>query len=183
MDYLENQEEQPTSRINFIEEGMKLGLFNGGFGLLLMYGGYFMGINTFVTMQFVTAFIPYMIAALIIYGLSLRKRNNQLLSYKEGLQYSFISYVIAAVILAIGTYVLYNMIDPELTDKTFNIGLEKTKSFMERMGASQDEIDKALEKASQGKKETNLSNILLGTGLGLLWDFVKSLIISLIIRK
>lgn len=177
------EEEQQNLPISFTAEGMKIGIFNGVFALILLYGSYFLGLDTFISMQFFSAFIPYMIIVLIIYGFQLRRRNGGLLPLKNALQFSFVSYVIAAVLLAIGTYVLYNIIDKDLTEKSFTAGLEKTRRLMEKMGANETQIDQAMEKAEKSKKDTNLSTIFLGTGLGLIWDFVKSLVISLIIRK
>lgn len=172
-----------TGTINFVREGIKIGLINGLFALVLMYGSYFIGFDTFVNTQFITGFIPYMIIVLILYGFQLRKRNGNFLAFKEGLQYAFVSYVIAAVLIAIGTYVLYNIIDKNLTEKVFDASIEKTRNMMERMGAPEDQITKTLDDAMKGKKETNLKNIFLGTGWDLIWSFVKSLIIALIIRR
>lgn len=172
-----------ASTVNFIREGVKIGLINGLFGLLLMYGSYFISFDTFVNTQFITGFIPYMIIVLIIYGFQLRKRNGNFLAFKEGLQYAFVSYIIAALLIAIGTYILYNVIDKNLTERVFDASIEKTRHMMERMGAPEEQITKTLDDTAKGKKETNLKNIFLGTGWDLIWSFVKSLIIALIIRR
>jgi len=107
MDVLES-EQQYQPQINFVREGLKIGLINGAIALLLMYGSYFAGLDTFVTVQFISVFIPYMIIILIIYGFQLRKRNGGYLSFKDGLQYTFMSYVIVTLLVAVGTYILYN---------------------------------------------------------------------------
>lgn len=182
MDAFEHAQ-QPVSTINFVQEGLKIGIINGVFALLLIYVPYYMGLNTFVNVQFVANFLPYMIAVLLIKGLQLRKENGGYLSFKEGLQFAFASYVVAAVLVAIGTYILYNVIDKDLTQKVFDTTIEKTRGMMERMKMPDDEIDKAIADAQSKKQETGLKNIILGTGLGLIWDFVKSLLVALIIRR
>jgi len=169
-----NQEVRP---INFIREGVKIGLINGAIALLLMYGSYFAGLDTFVTFQYVTRYIPYMMVILIIYGFQLRKRNGGYLAFREGLQYSFASYVVVALLMAIGTYILFNLVDKELTQKTFDAAI----GTMKRMGMTEEEIEKVA-----GKKEelkTGIATIFLGTGMGLIWDFVVSLIVAVIIRR
>lgn len=171
------------NEVNFKQEGLKIGLVNGAFALLLMYTTYYMGLDAYVNVQMYANFFPYMIIVLVVYGLQLRRKAGGYLAFKEGLQFAFFSYVIAAVVIGVGTYILYNVIDKDLTQKSFQLGLEKTRSFMQRMGASQDEIESALENAKKGSKDTGVATIIVGTGMGLIWDFVKSLLISLVIKK
>jgi len=45
-------------KVNFIRQGITYGILLGLLELLLMYGGWAFGINTFVTIQFWSAFIP-----------------------------------------------------------------------------------------------------------------------------
>jgi len=178
MDAFNQESYQP---LDFIREGVKIGLINGAIALLLMYGGYFAGLDAFVTIQFISKFIPYMMIILIIYGFSLRKKNGGYLAFKDALKYSFMSYVIVAVLVAIGTYILFNLIDKDLTQKSFDLSLEKMKNTFTSMGMKEEEIEKALGKREAQK--TDIPTIFLGTGFGLIWDFVVSLIVSLIIRR
>lgn len=163
--------------INFIKEGVKIGLINGAIALLLMYGSYFAGLDAFVTTQFIARFIPYMMIILIVYGFQLRKRNGDYLAFKEGLQYSFMSYVVVALLMAIGTYILFNLVDKDLTQKSFAVSLER----LDKMGMKEEEIERAIGRREDQK--TDFRNIFLGTGFGLIWDFVVSLIVAVIIRR
>jgi hypothetical protein len=173
--------EQEYPQVNFIREGVKIGLINGAFALIIIYGSYFLGLDTFVNVQFITTFIPYMILVLIVYGLQMRRRNGNYLAFRDALQYAFMSYVIAAIMVAIGTYILYNLVDKDLTQKSFDLTIEKTRRIMENLKIDPKEIDRELN--SMDKKETSFRNIFLGTGLGLIWDFCKSLLIALVIRR
>lgn len=167
--------------INFIKEGIKIGLINGAIALLLMYGSYFAGLDTFVTVQFFSRFVPYMMIILIIYGFRLRIANGGFLSFKEGLQYSFMSYVVVGLVVAIGTYILFNLVDKNLTQKSFELSLEKMKQTFTSMGMKEEEIDKAI--GNKEVQKTDLKTIFLGTGFGLIWDFIVSVIVSFIIRR
>ena len=180
MDVL-NSEQTVQPQINFVREGIKIGLINGAIALLIMYGSYFAGLDAFVTAQFFSRFIPYMMIILIVYGFQLRKRNGGYLAFKDGLRYSFMSYVIVALLVGIGTYILFNLVDKDLTQKSFDLSLEKMKQAFSNMGMNEEEIDKAM-----GKKEvqkTDFGTIFLGTGMGLIWDFIVSVIVTLIIRR
>jgi hypothetical protein len=170
-------------KVNIVNEGVKYGIICGLLAVLIMYGGWAMGLNTFVSISFWTAFIPYMIAIIIYGGLQVRKQNGGFLSYAQSLKFSFLSYVIVAIIVAIATYILYNIIDKELTQKSMQVAMEKTRALMEKFGASEEDIAKAMKRTEEGSNDTGISKILLGTGLGLIWDFCKSLLIALVIRK
>lgn len=170
-------------KVNVVNEGVKYGTICGLIAVLLMYVPWAMGLNTFVSLQIYMGFIPYMIVIIILGGLQIRKQNEGFLSYAQSLKFSFLSYVIAAILIAVATYILYNLIDKELTQKSLQVGLEKTRSFMEKLGASEDDIAEALKRTEEGTSDTGPGKILLGTGMGLIWDFCKSLLIALIIRK
>lgn len=165
------------------KEAYKYGIINGLLGILLMYGSWAVSMQAFVSAQFYGLFIPFMLILLIIGGLQLRKSNGGYLSFKEGLRFTFLSYVISSLMVAIATYVLYNFIDTALTEKSFEIGLEKTRQMMEKMGANDEQIEKAIESANKSKQETSLKTVALGLGLDLIWSFVKSLAVTLLIKK
>jgi membrane-bound ClpP family serine protease len=169
--------------VDLKREGLKYGVLNGLFAMLIMYGSYFVGFDFFVTTQFTAGFIPYMMIILIIVGFQLRRRNGGYLAFKEAIRFAFLSYVVAAVIIAIGTYILYNVVDKNLTQKTFEASLEKTRQMMQRLNAPQAEINSTLEKMQGTSHVTDAKTIFLGLGIGLILDFVKSMIISIIIRR
>ena len=47
----------------------------------------------------------------------------------------------------------------------------------------QDKLNEQIRKLREGSTETGVKDIFLGTGIGWIWDFVVSAIISFIIRK
>lgn len=170
-------------KANLINEGVKYGVICGLTAVLFMYGSWAIDINTFTNVMFTVNFVPYMIAILLIGGFAVRKQNGGFLTFQEGLKFNFLSYAIAAVIIALATYVLYNIIDETLTEKSAQIGLEKTRAMMEKFGASEEDIEKTMANSAESMKKTGFKEILMGTGLGLIWDFVKSLLLTLVIRK
>ena len=170
-------------KINLINEGAKYGLICGLTAVLIMFGSWTAGITTFTAVQFYTTFVPYMIVIILLGGFQIRKQNEGFMSFAESLKFSFMAYVVAALLIAVSTYILYNVLDKELTVKSGQIALEKTRSMMEKFGASEEEIEKALKNSEGSMKETGLGKIFLGTGLGLIWDFCKAMLISLVLKK
>ncbi len=179
----ENQQGGLQNGVDMQKEGLKIGLLNGAFALLVMFVGYWMGIQSYLDIKMAERFVPYMIIILLITGFSLRKKNGGYLSFKQGLQFAFLSYVVAAIMIAVGTYVLYNLIDPELGKISFEEGLKRNRVLLEKLGTPEKEIESNLARARKAGSDTGFKEIFLGMGLGLIWDFMKSLLISLVIRK
>ena len=169
---------------NINQTAITYGVITGLIFLALTFGAWAMGsADTFVSVSGITTFIPYVILTLIFAGIKLRKQNNNLLTFAEALKFTFLAYVIYALIEAIGNYVLYAVVDPDLTAKVMEISISKTQKMMEAFGASEQQIEDAMSKAQEEPKFTSFKQVFLGLGIALIWNFVKSLLISLIIRR
>lgn len=163
---------------------LRIGLIIGLIELAMLFGSYYYSMDLFLfVIQVVTRWIPYALLTLLITGLTLRKNLGGFLSLKEGLQFAFLAYVISAVMLALGTYILYNYIDKDLTAKSIEIGIERTRAVMTANGDPQSDINSEIEKIRSTKESTGLKNIILGLGLDLIFNFVKSMLIALGIRR
>ncbi len=169
---------------NFNQSAITYGVITGLIFLALNFGGWAMAsTDTYVSIIGICTFIPYVIITLIVAGIKLRKQNGNLMTFAEALKFTFLAYVIYALIEAIGNYVLYALVDPDLTAKVMEISLQKTQKMMEAFGASEQQIEEAMSKAQNEPPHTSFKQVFLGLGIGLIWNFVKSLLISLIIRR
>lgn len=169
---------------NLNQTAITYGVITGLIYLALTFGAWAIGsTDSFVSITGITTFIPYVIVTLIIVGIKLRKSNNSLLSFQEALKFTFLAYVIYALIEAIGNYVLYALVDPDLTAKVMEITMQKTMKMMEKFGASEQQLEEAMAKVKEEPKHTSFKQIFLGLGITLIWNFCKSLLISLVIRK
>lgn len=169
---------------NLNQTAITYGVITGLIYLALTFGAWAVGsTDSFVSITGITTFIPYVIVTLIIVGIRLRKSNDNLLSFQEALKFTFLAYVIYAIIEAIGNYVLYAMVDPDLTAKVMEITMKKTMKMMEAFGASEQQMEEAVGKVEAEPKHTSFKQIFLGLGITLIWNFVKSLLISLVIRR
>ena len=171
-------------KVNVVKEGVKYGLIGGLITLLLMYGAWGLTDTAgFVNISGIVTFVPYMIVILIITGINLRKSNNNVLTFKDALKFAFVAYVILAVTEAVGTYILYNWVDHDLTAKTFEIGKEKAIKMMSKFGASEQQIEETRIKMDKEGMDTGFKKVFLGLGIAIVWDFCKSLLIALVIRR
>jgi len=171
------------TKANLTNESIKWGIIAGLLFSLIQITSWTLGIKKYVSVVGIETFTPYIIIIFLIAGLSIRKRNGGFLSFQEGLKFVFLAYVIVVVIEGINNYILYNILDKDLTAKVIEEGKEKMIKMMQKFGAPQEKIDEAMKSANSERKQTDLKNILLGTGMSLIWYFVKSLLITLVIKK
>ncbi|MFN3665502.1 MAG: DUF4199 domain-containing protein [Sediminibacterium sp.] len=169
---------------NLNQSAITYGVITGLIFLALNFGGWAMvSTDTYVSIIGITTFVPYVIVTLIIAGIKLRKQNDNLLTFAEALKFTFLAYVIYALIEAVGNYVLYAIVDKDLTAKVMEISLAKTQKMMEAFGASEQQMEEAMARAQKEPPHTSFKQVFLGLGIGLIWNFVKSLLISLVIRR
>jgi hypothetical protein len=163
--------------------GLLFGLLGGLIELLIMYGSYYINLDTFLSVKVVARLIPFVIILLLFGARALRKKRGGYLTLKEGLQFAFLAYVIVELIYAAGTYVLYNVIDPELTRKSLVLGEERTRAMLEKLNTPKIEIEQEVEKIRKGSQTTSLKQIVYGMGYELIFDFLKSMIIAFLMKR
>jgi accessory gene regulator protein AgrB len=178
---LENESNADSQQVKSL--GLKFGIIAGLIELALMYGSYYGGMDSFLSVKVVSRFIPYTFLLFLFGAHSLRKKRGNYLTLKEGLQFAFLAYIVAEIMSAAGTYILYNMIDPELTRKSLTLGAERTRIMLEKLNTPKSEIDQEIAKIRAGNETTGLKQIVMGMGYELIFDFMKSMIIAFLIKR
>jgi hypothetical protein len=169
---------------NNIKQGVTYGIVGGLIFLALSFGLWAVGsVENYVAVTGVTTFIPYLFIILLVVGFRLRKDNGGLYSFKEALQFTFVAYVVFALIEALGTYVLYALVDPDMTAKVIEITIAKTVQMMEKFGASEAQIEDTIKKMQAEPKTTSFKQVFLGLGLAIVFGFIKALVLSIIVKK
>lgn len=168
---------------NFTSESIKYGVIAGLIYSIIHIGAWTMGTSTYVSVIGIETFIPYMIGLFIFAGFSVRKQNGGFLSFKQAIKFVFLAFVIVALIEAFTNYILFNVLDKDLTAKVLQITREQSLKMMQKLGLSQEQIDSAINKIDTEKKETGFKTIFLGLGMALVWNFVKSMLISILVKK
>ena len=120
----------------------------------------------------------------LIMGAKACKPNFDYYSFGKAFNAAFFTGVVAAVLTLAFNVVFVNVIDTNWEAEMAEEVLNSTEAFMEKMGAPQDAIDKAMDDArSQGaNKPKGFMAQLQSTGGGLLWYAVIALIIALVQR-
>jgi hypothetical protein len=70
-----------------------------------------------------------------------------------------------------------------MTAKVMEISIAKTLQMMEKFGASEAQIEETVKRMQAEPKITSFKQVFLGLGLAIVFNFVKALILSIIIKK
>ncbi len=157
--------------------GLISGLASVIFSLLLYLGGVKWFVNP---VAYAGLLIPVVIAVLA--GLKQKKLNEGYLDFAAALKVVFTTFVIGTLISTLFSYVLFNFIDVPFREALTQETAEKTQQMMQKFGAPQEQIDKAIEEMMKGNNYS-FGKQMLGTAFFCIFWFVISLIIAAIIKK
>lgn len=142
---------------------------------------YVLGVKYYVgPLAYVAMVIPIVVA--VLGGLAQRKSQDGYLSFKEALKTVFLIFIIFVTLDAIFSYLLLSVIDVPFREAIMQEAAVSMEKMMEKMGAKQDAIDKALESMNDPGNYSP-SKILLGILFRYVGWFIIALIIAAIIKK
>ena len=161
--------------------GLTYGLIGGLIICLITLTQYLLGLQAYLSpLGFLTYILIIVMAVLA--GQKQKKLNGGYLEFSEALKVTFSVFASALLLQTLFTYVLLNFIDPEFKQALGQEVMNKTEEFMRKFGASDTQIDKALEDQSS-TDQFAFGKMILGYALWCIVWFIVSLIISAIIKK
>lgn len=169
-----------TSRRN-TNVGLTYGLIAGLVITLATLIQYLGGIKSYMSPVGFLSYVLLIVVA-VLAGNRQKKLNGGYLEFSEALKITFSVFASALLLQTLFTYVLLNFIDPSFKEAVAQEVLNKTEDFMRGFGASDTQIDEALEN-QRGSDPFAFSKMILGYGISCIVWFVVSLIISAIIKK
>ena len=120
----------------------------------------------------------------VVAAVRFKKANGGVISVKQGflaLLLSGIAYLVAKQVL-VG--ILFNIIDPELGVKLYELNFDKSMDMMRSFGMSEDEAEEAMiQGAAQAESQGSPGQILIGLVIGAISYAIYGLIVGLIIGK
>lgn len=161
--------------------GVLYGLINAGAAILFTVILYLSGAKTFVSpVAFLGLVIPLVIC--ILGGLQYRKQHGGYMEFNEALKVTFQILVIGSLIATIFQFVLFNYIDVPFRQAVAQASVPKVERFMRWLGASDDQIDKAVEE-TLSKNNYTIGKLITGFVFGCIGWFLVALIVSAIIKR
>lgn len=122
----------------------------------------------------------------IYFSLDLRKKAGGYWSFKEALSYIFTMFIVSALVVYFFTIIFGKYIEPQYVATMKEITTTNTAQMLEKLGMSQEEIDKALAQANVKMEEQfnpGIKNVLFSVGIMVLMYFIGALIFAAIFKK
>lgn len=160
---------------------LQFGLMSSLAYLLFFVVLYLMGAESFVSWGgYSSSVIPIVFAILGVR--KVKKDNGGYITFREALKVSFGILVITAFSSMLFSYVLYNFIDPPFAESMTQVMVGQTQRMLEKMGASQDIIEKSVSKMLDNNM-FSLGQLLQSFMFSCIFMFVIAVIISAIMKK
>jgi len=118
----------------------------------------------------------------VLAALKVRNKNEGFLEFSQALKVTFTVFAIALLIQTLFTYILLNFIDVSFKEAVSQEVLNKSEEMMKKFGATDSQIDAALE-SERTKDQFAFTRVLLGYALTCIVAFIFCLLISLIVKK
>ena len=161
--------------------GLTYGLITGLIICLITLVQYLGGLKAYLSP---VGFLSYalLIVMAVLAGNKQKKINDGHLEFSEALKVTFSVFASALLLQTLFTYVLLNFIDPSFKEAVGQEVMNKSEEMMRSFGASDSQIDEAMEN-QLGSDQFSFSKMILGYALWCIVWFIVSLIISAIIKK
>jgi len=168
--------------------GNRLSLIYGVIGGLLFaaicFGCWKGGDEVFANFLFWYRFLPVILILFLVGAFQRRKQLGGYMTVREALAFAFLAYVVYEILYAAVTVLLFNIFDPHLQERLLPIILKRSRESLERMQAPANDINKMLEETRKDFQGTfTPKQIILGFGMSVVYDFIKSIIIALISQR
>ena len=166
-----------------IQSAVKPGLTIGLVTLVLSYLAYFIDSSYLASGYFGLVVLVLFFALIIYFGKEYRNELGGFMSFGTAFNFSFFTILISGLIGLVGSILLFHVIDPSLPQVLGEITFESQLEMMEKFGASEAQVEETVKRMQAEPKITSFKQVFLGLGLAIVFNFVKALILSIIIKK
>ena len=173
-----------SNTINYNEEVLKGGLIVSGVSILLTMIIYIIDVELLVSGWFGFISLILSIGILIYVGRSFRDAIGGYMTYKNSLKFTYLVLLVSYVVGSLFNILLYNVIDPSLTEVVTELTIQNTIPMLESFGTPQEAIDAAVIEIEKGvEQQSSPMGILKATPWALLFTFIFALIVSFFVKK
>jgi hypothetical protein len=162
--------------------GVIIGILSTVIGVVTFY----MFPSLLGSMSFGIGTLAVSLVIYIFFTLDLRKKIGGFWNFREALKGIFLMAFVAGLLYSVANFAFYKFAEPDAYDKIagyMEAGMTKT---LENMGMSQDQIDEAISKQSEGIKaqyDPTPMQFFKNLGVAVIVQFIMSLIFAAIFKK
>ena len=161
--------------------GLTYGLITGLLVCIITLLQYLGGLDMYLSP---VGYVSYLVIVTfaVLAALKMRKSNEGFLDFSQALKVTFTVFAVALLLQTIFTYVLFNFIDTGFKDAVSQEIMNKSEQMMRKFGASDSQIDEALE-AERNKDQFAIGRVMLGYAISCIVAFIFCLLIAVIVKK
>jgi hypothetical protein len=161
--------------------GLTYGLIAGLIVCVITLLQYLGGLDMYLSP---VGYVSYLvvITLAVLAALKVRRENEGFLEFSQALKITFSVFAAALLLQSIFTYILLNFIDTAFKDAVAQEVLNKTEQMMRNFGASDSQIEKAIEE-ERNKDQFAPGRVLLGYAISCIVSFIFCLLISVIVKR
>ncbi|GJM29981.1 MAG: hypothetical protein DHS20C17_26160 [Cyclobacteriaceae bacterium] len=172
------------SNQELVSPAAKSGLTLGLIGIIITLLIYFINAKLLANIWVGVAILIISLSLVVYFGITFRKQVGGYLSFKQAFIYSLVLLLVAGLVGQTFNYLLFNVIDSDLTELVTNAALENTEAMMEKFNVPDEEIDKALEKTeAQMANQYKLGGVMKAYMYSIIIYAIISLITGAIIKR
>lgn len=177
---MEEIEEQPK----LINHSVKWGIIYGGVSILVGILLYVIRYETLVELKYLLLAIIMGLGFAIYAGIDYRKSVGGYLGYWKGYLHGLILFAVSGALYTVYNILLYNVIDPGLPQILIDVSIDNVRAMMERFGAQEADIEKALEQAkTDAAGRMTIFGLVKGYMIGLIIYGFIALITAIFVKK
>lgn len=162
---------------------IKWGLFLGGVNVLYILLLYIIDVSLLVSYWNSLVSLALSVAFMVLACREERTNNGNTLMYGNAVVLGIGVGVIASILGVAFNGILYNVIDPTLAETMKELTIEKTASMMEGFGASEADIEKALENMDTRAFEQDFRSMATALMVSALFSAFLALIIGAFMKR
>lgn len=173
-----------TSNQELLKPAAKSGLILGLIGIIITLLIYFINAKLLANLWVGISILVVSLTLVVVFGIGYRKQTGGYISFKNAFLYSLILLLVAGLIGQTFNYLLFNVIDSDLSELVTDAALENTEAMMEKFNVPDEEIDKALENTeTQMANQYKIGGIMKAYLYSIIIYAIISLITGAIIRR
>ena len=162
--------------------GIRYGILLGLINIIVFTVLYISPIGIFQWWTGILALV-LLIVGLLVALLSMRKQLGGYLTFKQGMQVVVWTIVVSSAINTVYNYLLYNYIDPSLSEQLKVYSMEFTQKTMVWAGAPQEEIDKTLDQLDKQDYSLSAASMIKQFFWWCLFELGIGAVLALIARR
>jgi len=170
---------------NLTRHFIRFGIIYGLIQIIITVASYMAGADFIASnMIMFSVFMLLLTVGYTIYSIiQFRKSAGGYMTLKEGFMATFFTLAVGGLLTTAFTIILYNFIDKEYPQLLAEKSIEKTAEMMESFGASEDDIENALERTDDVAERFTVFGQIRGYLFGLIFYAIYSVILGAIFKR